>query len=171
MCQGLGPKNTMTFRKSTVPSRTAQFKQFLELLARERLGTHWAKYPFSRCRSPAGAELFGLELFAADEGLGIIITNTHNIVCSMITNYIHITYILLIILTNYNYSHAELAGLELFAVDEGLNAARTHRKIMGVLSIMYMCMYIYIYIYVYMYIHICVCMCIYIYMYTVEICI
>ncbi len=34
-----------------IPSRTAQFKQFLELLARKRLGTHWAKYPFSRCRS------------------------------------------------------------------------------------------------------------------------
>ena len=28
----------------------AQFKQFLKLPARKRLGTRWAKYPFSRCR-------------------------------------------------------------------------------------------------------------------------
>ena len=30
--------------------RTAQSKHFLKLLARERLGTRRAKYPFSRCR-------------------------------------------------------------------------------------------------------------------------
>ena len=29
---------------------TARLKHFLEVLARERLGTRWAKYPFSRCR-------------------------------------------------------------------------------------------------------------------------
>ena len=29
---------------------TAQFKLFLKLLARKRLGTRWAKYLFSRCR-------------------------------------------------------------------------------------------------------------------------
>ena len=30
--------------------RTAQLNRFLELLARKRLGTHWAKYQISRCR-------------------------------------------------------------------------------------------------------------------------
>ena len=30
--------------------RTARSKKFLKLLARKRLGTRWAKYPFSLCR-------------------------------------------------------------------------------------------------------------------------
>ena len=35
--------------QGNIPLRTSQFKH-LKLLARERLGTRWAKYPFSRCR-------------------------------------------------------------------------------------------------------------------------
>ena len=37
--------------QGNIPFGTAPFKQFLELLARKRLGTRWAKYPFSRCRT------------------------------------------------------------------------------------------------------------------------
>ena len=33
-----------------IPLRTAQSKHILKLLARERLGTSWAKHPFRRCR-------------------------------------------------------------------------------------------------------------------------
>ena len=33
--------------------RTSQLKHILKLLARERLGTRWAKYPFSRRRLPS----------------------------------------------------------------------------------------------------------------------
>ena len=33
-----------------IPFRTSQFEQILKLLARQTLGTRWAKYPFSRCR-------------------------------------------------------------------------------------------------------------------------
>ena len=36
--------------QGNIPLRTAQFKHIVKLLARERLGTRWAKYPFSRCR-------------------------------------------------------------------------------------------------------------------------
>ena len=36
--------------QGNIPSRTSQLKHILKLLARERLGTRWAKYPFSRCR-------------------------------------------------------------------------------------------------------------------------
>ena len=36
------------------PFRTAQFKHVLKLLARKRLGSRWAKYPFSRCWLCAG---------------------------------------------------------------------------------------------------------------------
>ena len=37
--------------KGNTHLRAASRKLSLELLAREGLGTHWAKYPFSRCRS------------------------------------------------------------------------------------------------------------------------
>ena len=36
--------------QGNVHLRTAWFKHLLELPAREGLGTHWAKYPFSQCR-------------------------------------------------------------------------------------------------------------------------
>ena len=36
--------------QANMPVRTSQFQNILKLLARERLGTRWAKYPFSRCR-------------------------------------------------------------------------------------------------------------------------
>ena len=34
-----------------MPLQTSQFNHILKLLARKLLGTSWAKYPFSRCRS------------------------------------------------------------------------------------------------------------------------
>ena len=42
--------------QGNIPLRTSQVKHVLKLLARKRLGTRWAKYPCSRCRStrPAG---------------------------------------------------------------------------------------------------------------------
>ena len=34
-----------------IASGGQDFKQFPKVLARKRLGTRWAKYPFSRCRN------------------------------------------------------------------------------------------------------------------------
>ena len=36
--------------QGNIPLRTSRFKRILKLFARKRLGTRWAKYPFSRCR-------------------------------------------------------------------------------------------------------------------------
>ena len=36
--------------QGVIPLSTSLFKHFLKLLARKKLGTRWAKYPFSRCR-------------------------------------------------------------------------------------------------------------------------
>ena len=36
--------------QGNTPARTSRFEHILKLLARNRLGTHWAKYPFSRCQ-------------------------------------------------------------------------------------------------------------------------
>ena len=38
-----------------MPLRTSQFKHILKLLARQILGTRWARYPLSRCRAFASA--------------------------------------------------------------------------------------------------------------------
>ena len=48
--------------QANIHFRTSQSKHILKLLARKRLGTRWAKYPFSRCRTdpvrkPAGSRL------------------------------------------------------------------------------------------------------------------
>ena len=40
-------------RQEDIPLRTSPFKHILKLLARRRLGTRWAAYPLSRCRSLA----------------------------------------------------------------------------------------------------------------------
>ena len=37
--------------QGNIPFRTAQFKHFIKLLARKRLGSSWAKYPLSQCRT------------------------------------------------------------------------------------------------------------------------
>ena len=42
--------NGYVILQGNIHFRTAQFKHFLNLLARKRLGTRWAKYPFSQCR-------------------------------------------------------------------------------------------------------------------------
>ena len=48
-----------------MPFRNAEIKHVLELLARKRLSTRWAKYPFSRCRTePSGPGLDAEQLLA-----------------------------------------------------------------------------------------------------------
>ena len=125
---------------------TAQFNRFLKLLARKKLHTHWAKYPFSQCRIRATA---GFRKEKA-ETLGGALRG--------LLKYICITYIYIYIYTYiYIYIHIHIC-IHVCVYIYIYIYIHTYIYV-------YMCI-ICIYIYIYTYIHTYTCAYTYIYIYT-----
>ena len=94
--------------QGSIPPRTSQIKHILKQLARERLGTRWAQYPFSRCRIESTAAR-GSALRALTAGVAFRVLP---VVCGALC-VLRVPYYLA---RRHDYAYARVVGLCLYVI-------------------------------------------------------